>query len=86
MTRKVTESTIEETVLEWLGALGYSMLHGPDIEPEKPDAERENFTDVVLERRLRQAIARLNPELTADAVDEVKRAAGSGAENFYIII
>jgi small subunit ribosomal protein S9 len=41
------------------------VLHGPDIAAGEPAAERSDpgYRDVVLEGRLRQALARLNPDL-----------------------
>ena len=43
---------------------------GPDVEPEKLAAEREDFTEVVLSRRLRSALERINPGLPASAIDD----------------
>jgi hypothetical protein len=42
-----TESTIEETTLEWLKDLGYSIVFGGDIEPEEPAAERESYLGTI---------------------------------------
>ena len=49
-----TESVVEDAALAWLEALGYAVLHGPDIAAGEPGAERsdQNYRDVVLERRL----------------------------------
>jgi type I restriction enzyme R subunit len=62
-----TESVVEEAALAWLEALGYAVLHGPDIAAGEPAAERSdpNYRDVVLEARLRQALVRLNLDLPA---------------------
>ena len=70
-----TESVVEAAALDWLGALGYSVLHGPDIAAAEPGAERSdpNYRDVLLERRLRQAIVRLNPDLPPEALDDAWR-------------
>lgn len=59
------ESVVEDAALAWLEALGYQMLHGPDIAVGESTAERSdpNYRDVVLERRMHQALVRLNPEL-----------------------
>jgi type I restriction enzyme R subunit len=59
------ESVVEETTLAWLEALGYAVLHGPDIAVGQPAAgpSDPNCRDVVIEERLRQGFARLNPEL-----------------------
>jgi type I restriction enzyme R subunit len=65
-----TESVVEDAALAWLEALGYAVLHGPDISlagdtltPTLSQRERAGYTDVVLESRLRQALVRLNPDL-----------------------
>ncbi|MDI9432224.1 MAG: type I restriction endonuclease subunit R [Planctomycetota bacterium] len=68
-----TESIVEEAALAWLEGLGYTILHGPEIAPGEPMAERDSYGQVVLEGRLRQALARLNPEVPADALDEAFR-------------
>ncbi len=64
-----TESEVEAAALEWLGSLGWRVGHGPDIAPDMPDAERVDYGAVVLEGRLRDALARLNPDLPATALD-----------------
>lgn len=69
----VAESTLEEALLEWLQALGYSYIYGPDIDPGTPNAERDNFSEVVLQGRLNTAIAKLNPALPIDAIEEAMR-------------
>jgi type I restriction enzyme R subunit len=70
-----TESVVEDAALGWLDALGYQVLHGPVIAVGEPAAERNdpNYRDVVLERRLRQALIRLNPELPPDAIEDAYR-------------
>ena len=69
----ITESDIEEASLDWLADLGYTVLHGPNIAPDTPDAERSAYNEVVLTRRLRNAVARLNPKIPADAQEEAIR-------------
>ncbi len=68
-----TESEVEEAALGWFEELGYAVLHGPDIAPEEPAAERSDYQQVLLEGRLREALARLNPAIPADALDEAFR-------------
>jgi type I restriction enzyme R subunit len=70
-----TESIVEDAALAWLEALGYAVLHGPDIAYGMPGAERDdpNYRDVVLEGRLRQALVRLNPDLPAEALEDAYR-------------
>ena len=69
----VDESTVEQAALAWLAALGWQTAHGPDIAPSTPGAERADFGQVVLDRRLLDALARLNPSLPVSALDDVLR-------------
>lgn len=68
-----TESVVEDAALAWLESLGYTILHGPKIAPGEPFAERDDYGQVVLEGRLRQALQRLNPQAPPDALDEAFR-------------
>ena len=69
----LTESTVEAAALEWLAQLGWTVAHGPDIAPGTDRAERADYAQVVLERRLRTALGRLNPNLPGDALDDAFR-------------
>jgi len=75
MNSRFTESVVEDAALAWLVELGYSVLHGPDIAVGEPAAERTDgqYRDVVLEGRLRGALARLNPALPPHALDDAYR-------------
>ena len=53
-------SILEEVALEWFGPLGYAGGYGPQLAPCEPASERGSFSDVVLVRRPREAIRRLN--------------------------
>lgn len=69
------ESVVEEAALDWLRTLGYTVLHGPDIAVGQAAAERgdPNFRDVVLEERVRRALASLNPDLPPEAIEDAYR-------------
>ena len=69
----LTEFEVEQATLDWLESLGWSVAHGPDIAPDTPGAERLDYGQVVLEQRLRDALARLNPDLPAAALDDAFR-------------
>ena len=69
----LTEADVEEAALEWLDALGWQTAHGPDIGPGSPGEERADYGAVVLEQRLRDALARLNPDLPLAALDDAFR-------------
>ena len=64
----IAESTVEDAALAWLESLGWRIAHGPDIAPDTPGAERSDYGAVVLERRLRDALVRLNPNLPTEAL------------------
>ena len=68
----LTEATVEAAALAYLESLGWTIAHGPDIAAE----ERTSYGQVVLEQRLRNALARLNPSLPASALDDAFRQPG----------
>ena len=72
MLRKMTtftEASIEQAALSWLSNLGWQTAYGPDIAPDTSNAERADFTQVVLEERLRDGLFNLNPGLQASALE-----------------
>ncbi|NSW82200.1 MAG: type I restriction endonuclease subunit R [Syntrophothermus sp.] len=72
-TDSFTESIVEQAALAWLESLGYTVKFGPSIAPGEPEAERTDYGQVVLEERLRQALAGLNPDVPAEALEEAFR-------------
>ena len=70
---RFTESVVENAALAWLESTGWQVAHGPDIAPDMPAAERRDYGEVVLAQRLRDALARLNPQLPAEAVEDAFR-------------
>jgi type I restriction enzyme, R subunit len=68
-----TESVVEQAALAWLESLGWTVKHGPEIAPGELAAERTDYTQVVLADRLRQALARLNPALPPEPLDDAFR-------------
>ncbi|SPT53266.1 Type-1 restriction enzyme R protein [Actinomyces bovis] len=71
----VAEAQFEEWVLELLAEQGWQTVHGPEIAPGMPVAERADYREVVLVGRLREAISRLNPTLPPAAIDEAVKTA-----------
>jgi len=69
----VTESVVEQAALAWLESTGWQIAHGPDIAPNMSASERADYGEVVLAGRLRDALARFNPELSAEALEEAFR-------------
>lgn len=50
---------------------GWTHVHGVELAPDAPAGERKLWSDVVLVGRLRRAVARINPQLTSEAVQRV---------------
>jgi len=70
------ESVVEEAAIQWFEALGYAYVNGGDIAPDSMNPERADYGAVLLEGRLRSALARINPHLDADTLDDVVRRLG----------
>ena len=69
----LTEADVEAAALDWLAALGWQVAHGPDIAPATPNAERTAYGQVVLERRVQDSLAELNPRIPPSALDDAFR-------------
>ena len=69
----ITEADVEAAALDWLRDIGWQVVHGPDIAPDAPASERNDYGQVVLERRLRDALGELNPGLPVEALDDAFR-------------
>ena len=64
----IAESIVESAALAWLESIGWHIVGGPDTSPE-----RDDYGQVVLEARLREAVARLNPGLPPSALEDASR-------------
>jgi len=69
----VRESDVESAALAWLEAAGWQVRPGAEVAPDGLFAERQGFDQVILARRLRDALARLNPTLPAEALADAYR-------------
>jgi len=67
------ESTVEQAALAWLESAGWQTRNGAEIAPGEPAAERDDYGQVVLSRRLQDALAGINPALPAEALDDAFR-------------
>lgn len=68
-----TESDVESAALAWLSELGWQVKHSSEIAPDGLFAERQDYGQVVLNQRLRDALARLNPDLPPEALQDALR-------------
>ncbi|WP_378956367.1 type I restriction endonuclease subunit R [Pelosinus sp. sgz500959] len=67
------ESHLEEATLEWFEELGYEIIFAPDIAPDGEYAEREDYCDVILGERIKEALGRINPKLPTSAIEDAYR-------------
>lgn len=69
----IKEETLELLALNWFEDLDYAKIFGPDIAPESPNAERNDFSEVILVGRLKSAIETINPKISSEALEETIR-------------
>ncbi|PKL35156.1 MAG: DEAD/DEAH box helicase [Spirochaetae bacterium HGW-Spirochaetae-1] len=70
MTTNLTESSIEQYAIDLLTGLGYQYIYGPDIAPDSESPLRGSFEEVILTENLKNALARINPAIPAEARDD----------------
>ena len=68
----LSESVVEQAALDWFRGLGYDVVGGPDM-PPGPQSLRESYADTIFPSVVRGALARLNPNLPTDALDDAFR-------------
>jgi len=74
MANFITESEIEQIALDILNEdLGYTVLYGPDI--AEGDRKERDYTEVVLQQRLKNAIDKFNPTIPEEAREEAFKKA-----------
>lgn len=73
MSTRLNENSIENLAIDRLQALGYQYIHGAEIAPDSTNSERESFADVILLGRLRNAAKRINPNLSAEVLEDAIR-------------
>ena len=70
---KLSEDAIEKYAIKLFKRLGYTHHYGPDIALEGDTPMRSRFENVLLDNVLREAIARINPDLPQEAQEDVVR-------------
>jgi hypothetical protein len=74
MSNRLYESEIEQIALDILhDENGYAVAFGPDL--SEGDRKERDYSEVVLQGRLREAIDRLNPAIPAEAREEAEKKA-----------
>ncbi|MBI2260288.1 MAG: type I restriction endonuclease subunit R [Caulobacterales bacterium] len=72
------EDHVEQAALEWLGDLGWTVMHGSYFAPDAPGG-RIDYREVVLTGRLRQALQTINPDLPPETLDQAVRIIAADA-------
>lgn len=67
---RITENTIEQSLIAQLVAQGYSYHYGPDMAPFSDNPQRENFSSVLLENHFKACLKKLNPSIPESALAE----------------
>ena len=62
---------VELPAIEQLKQLGWTYFEGEELSPEHHSRERNSYKDVVLEKRLRSAIQRINPWINEENLNKV---------------
>ena len=79
---KIFEDDIEQWMVKELEAMGYQYIHPDALDPDKNTDLRSSYAEVIIEPYLYSALARINPHIQSQvlqqAVKEVLRAASNG--------
>lgn len=67
----MNEDQLEQNIIEIIQNQRYTYIYGPNIDPGTPNSERDTFDQVILVKRLKENINKLNPTLS----EYVKEAA-----------
>ena len=89
--KRITEDDIENLAIELLKKQGFQHSFGPEVAPDEVQPFRTSYEEVLLSDKLREAIDRLNPDISApvkeNAFNQVQRIHSEqlivGNENFH---
>lgn len=79
----INESALETATIELLVKLGFDYRNGLEISPDGEAPERESYSDVVLNQRFKDALYRINPRMSDDAIEEAFRKLKVELAQFY---
>ena len=81
----LNEHQLEGQCIRWFEEAGWRYVHGPDIAPEGVSAERADYRQVVLRSRLLAALARINPHIPPQALEEAADAVTKVSEPLLVV-
>jgi type I restriction enzyme R subunit len=81
----LNEQQLEDLCIGWFQQTGWQFAHGPDIAPEGDRPERADFRQVVLRERLLSALARINPQIPAAALEQAAQTLHTVSEPMLVV-
>ncbi len=87
MRKAISEADVEENVLAILKDLKYDIIRGDneDYQPGGKSALRNDYKDVILVERLREALERINPTVSKEAIDQaIKQVLRSESQKLIV--
>jgi len=73
MPNLISESEVENYILELLSNLSYEIKFGPDISPDGFHSERKTYTQVILADRLYNSLRNINLNIKDSEIEEVHK-------------
>lgn len=66
----IIEDELEQAALEWFEELNYEIAFAPDLSPGGEYPERSDYSEVIFEERLMDALRRMNPGRPQEALND----------------
>ena len=70
---KITEDKLEYAMINQLKKFGFDYVNGLEIAPDGETPERDSYSDVVLNNRLKDGLYRINHTMSNEAIEEAFR-------------
>lgn len=81
----LNEQQLEEQCIRWFEEAGWRYAHGPDMATEGVNADRTDYRQVLLRRRLLAALARINTHIPLQAHEEAVDAITRVSEPLLVV-
>ena len=65
----IDEDQVEIQCINWFKEIGYKYKNGYEISPEGSNPERSEFRQVILGKRLKSALVKINPEIPSQKIE-----------------
>lgn len=79
------EKDLEKDTLEKFKQNGWKIKSGADAAPGSPEAERSEYTQIILKQRLKDSLSSINPSLPHSVIDEaIQKITNPDGPNLYM--